>query len=98
MPCYVIVEIDIHDPETFAGYAAHSHETLAPFGGRYLARGVTPEVLEGEWAPPRLTILEFPDAASARGWYESDAYQELKAIRQRAANTDAVLVDGVVPS
>jgi uncharacterized protein (DUF1330 family) len=51
--------------------------------------------LAGSWEPERLVILEFPDADAARAWYESDEYQELLAIRQRAAEAELVIAEGL---
>jgi uncharacterized protein (DUF1330 family) len=98
MPCYVIVAIDVHDPEGFQPYLAGAPATVAAHGGRYVVRGATPERLEGEWSSPRVTILEFPDAEAAHAWHDSPEYAELKAIRQRASHTDAILVESPVAS
>jgi uncharacterized protein (DUF1330 family) len=40
-------------------------------------------------------VIEFPDAAAARGWYESEDYAPLRALRQGASDTDIILVEGV---
>ena len=39
MPAYLVVNIDVQDPERYALYRAMVPATLAVFGGRYLARG-----------------------------------------------------------
>src|SRR5262245_51988282 len=78
MPAYVIAEVDIHDPDQYADYTAAVPDTLAASGGRFVARGGELAVLEGEWTPPRLVILEFEDLEAAKRWYESPAYQEAK--------------------
>ena len=52
-------------------------------------------MLEGEWNPKRLVIIEFPDMDAARAWHASDAYAPLIELRQSASATDIVLVDGV---
>jgi uncharacterized protein (DUF1330 family) len=95
MPAYVVVNIRIHDPDLYAQYARGAPAAVERFGGRYLARGGAVEVREGEWSPERLVILEFPDVDAARAWYESPEYQELLAIRQRAAEGDVVITDGL---
>ena len=51
-------------------------------------------MLEGEWDTRRIVVIEFPDAAAARGWYESEEYAPLKALRQGASDTSILLVDG----
>ena len=95
MPAYVIVETDIHDPEQSDRYRAASPAAVAAGGGRFVARGGEIAVLEGDWHPSRLVILEFPDLETAKRWYESPEYQEAKALREGAANLRMVAVAGV---
>lgn len=48
MPAYVLALIrSISDPDTYKRYVAQVEATLAPFGGRFLARKPDPEPLEG---------------------------------------------------
>jgi uncharacterized protein (DUF1330 family) len=51
--------------------------------------------LAPDWRPPRLVILEFPDAASARAWWASPEYAAAKAIRQSCARTRMLLIEGI---
>jgi uncharacterized protein (DUF1330 family) len=95
MPAYVIVETDIHDPEQYERYKAASPEAVAAGGGRFVARGGELEVLEGDWHPNRLVILEFPDLDAAKRFYESEIYQEAKKLREGAANLRMVAVEGI---
>ena len=95
MPAYVIVETDIHDPEQYERYKAASPDAVAAGGGRFVVRGGELAVLEGDWNPPRLVVLEFPDLETAKRWYESERYQEVKTLRDGAANLRMVAVEGV---
>jgi uncharacterized protein (DUF1330 family) len=95
MPAYVIVETDVTDPEQYEQYKAASPAAVAAGGGRFLVRGGELAVLEGDWQPPRLVMLEFEDLEAARRWYESEVYQEAKKLRAGAANFRAVAVQGV---
>jgi uncharacterized protein (DUF1330 family) len=94
MPAYIIGDVTVTDPDRYKDYAAHTEASLAPFGGRFIARGGPSEVLEGSWEPGRLVVIEFPDADSARGWYASDAYREILPIRHEASTGSLVLVEG----
>lgn len=94
MTAYVIVETDVTDPEQFKQYTAAVPATIAAGGGRFLARGGELAVLEGDWRPPRIVILEFEDLAAAKRWYDSQAYQEAKKLRQGAASFRAIAVQG----
>jgi len=95
MPAYVIVETEIHDPEQYEQYKAASPGAVAAGGGRFVARGGELAVLEGDWHPSRLVILEFESLAAAKAWYESERYQEAKRLRDGAANLRMVAVEGV---
>ncbi len=92
---YVIVEIDVQDPEGYEEYKAPAAATVIASGGRYLVRGGKTEVLEGDWQPKRIVVLQFDSVEQARAWYNSEEYQPLKAVRQRTTNTRMILVEGV---
>jgi len=83
MPAYVIADVEVLDREAIKEYQKRVPETLAPFGGRFLVRGGACETLEGDWQPQRVVVIEFPDAASAKAWYNSPAYREVLPIRWR---------------
>ena len=95
MPAYVIVETDIHDPEQYEQYKAASPGAVAAGGGRFVARGGELAVLEGDWQPTRLVVLEFESLDAAKRWYESERYQEAKRLREGAATLRIVAVEGV---
>ena len=95
MAAYVIVETDVTDPVQYEQYKAASPAAIAAGGGRFLVRGGELVVLEGDWQPPRLVMLEFKDLEAARRWYASEAYQEAKKLREGAASFCAVAVQGV---
>jgi len=95
MPAYVIVETDIHDPEQYEQYKAASPAAVAGGGGRFLVRGGEVAVLEGDWQPTRLGVLEFEDLDAVKRWYVSPEYQAAKKLREGAANLRMVAVQGV---
>jgi uncharacterized protein (DUF1330 family) len=95
MPAYVIVETDVTNPQQYEHYKAASPAAITAGGGRFLVRGGELAVLEGDWQPPRLVMLEFEDLEAAKRWYESEAYQEAKKLREGAASFRAIAVQGV---
>ena len=95
MAAYVIVETDITDPAQYEQYKAASPAAIQAGGGRFLARGGELAVLEGDWQPSRLVVLEFEDLAAARDWYQSEAYQQAKKLRDGAARLRMIAIQGV---
>ena len=94
MPVYFLFDnVEVRDPAALAGYAKEAAKIVAEHGGRYVAVDVVPEVIEGDPGLTQVVLMEFPDAESARGWYEAPAYQPLKAIRHRAVRNNAVLIE-----
>ena len=95
MPAYLIVETDIHDPEQYEFYKAASPGAVAAGGGRFVARGGELAVLEGDWNPERLVVVEFEDLDAIRRFYDSPEYQAAKALREGAADLRMVAVQGI---
>lgn len=95
MSAYAIFQIEVTDPQAYEEYKRGAPATIEKFGGRYVVRGGAMEVLEGEWPQRRVVVLEFPSMEQAQRWHRSQEYAELKAMRARAAHTDAVLLEGV---
>ena len=52
-------------------------------------------MLEGDWDPSRVVILEFPDLEAAQRWYDSPGYVEVRKLREGAANLRMVAVQGL---
>ncbi len=93
---YLIVESQVSDPEAFKRYMAAAPAAAKAYGGEYLVRGGRMHVLEGDWQPPRLTVLRYPDFETAKAMYDSPEYVHARAFRQGAtACFNMVLVEGV---
>jgi uncharacterized protein (DUF1330 family) len=93
---YLIVESNISDPERFKAYMAAAPEVVRSFGGEYLVRGGRMAVLEGDWHPPRLTVLRYPSLETAMAMYDSPAYVAARALREGStAVFNMVVVEGV---
>ena len=93
MSAYVLVELEVHNPDGYAEYRPLAFESVTKHGGRFLARGGTTEVLEGEWLP-RIVVLEFDSLEAARAWYYSDDYQAAAAMRQQHSRGRMIAVEG----
>ena len=95
MAAYIVLNIDVTDPGRYPEYAKVAAPIVHQYGGRYLVRGGTAETLEGSVQPKRVVILEFPSYERAKAWWDCEEYRGPKAIRQSAATSDTILVDGV---
>jgi len=95
MSAYVIVDIEITDPEGYARYKEMASDTVGRYGGRYVARGGRTEILEGDWKPARVVILEFESVDRARQWLESPEYRDARRLRHATARTNMIVVEGV---
>ena len=95
MPAYLFANVDVTDATGYEQYRQRVTATIEAFGGRYLVRGGATEVLEGDWSPKRLVILEFPDMAQLRAWYRSREYRLLIELRQKTTKSMLVAVEGV---
>lgn len=95
MSAYVIVEIDVHDPIGYEEYKQRASATVKAHGGKYIVRGGKTEVLEGEWQPKRIVVLEFPSMDRAKAWLNCEEYREPRKMRHATARTNMIVVEGV---
>ncbi len=96
MPAYVIVGLDVTEPEAYEAYRRQVPATLEPYGGQFVVRGGAFEVIEGDWPVSRTVVQAFPSVEQVKAWYDSEAYQAILPIRQQHARTQFMVVaDGV---
>ena len=94
MSAYIIVEIDVQDPIGYEEYKKLAGPTVEARGGKYIVRGGRTEVLEGDWRPKRIVVLEFPSMEKAKEWLNCDEYREPRKMRHATAQTNMILVEG----
>jgi uncharacterized protein (DUF1330 family) len=94
MKAYVIADINVTDPDLYAEYRKQVPATVERHGGRFLVRGGPSETLEGNWRPSRVIVIEFPDMAAAKAWYNSQEYGPLITLRQKASTGAVIMVEG----
>ena len=95
MAAYVIGDVrEVRDLEALLEYRRRNTDAVARNGGRFLVRGGDVTLLDGEWPTQRIVLIEFPDAAAARAWWESEEYAPLKAMRREASDTNIILDEG----
>lgn len=95
MAAYVIVDVDLQNPEALEQYRQRVIPIVQSFGGRYLVAGPDGDALEGTWRPRTMAIIEFPSMEQAQAWWSSDAYHEVKPLRHRAGPSNVVMVQGL---
>lgn len=98
MAAYILINIDVTDPDRYAGYAKLAPGTVTQYGGRYLARGGRAEALEGDIPARRVVVIEFPTYDQAKAWLDSEEYRAPKAIRHSASTSTMWIVDGLPPT
>jgi len=96
MPVYMIIEAkEVKDKNGYGQYIRQVPETIAKFGGRYLARGGKVKVVAGDWNPGRVIILEFPSMDKYEAWWNSPEYRAVAPLREKSARVNAVVLEGL---
>ena len=95
MPAYVVVNVRVKDPVRYEDYKKMAPASIAQYGGRYIARGGAVHVMEGDWTPERLVLLEFPSVERAREWWGCAEYADAKALRNATSDTQLVITEGL---
>jgi uncharacterized protein (DUF1330 family) len=97
MSAYLVVDLDMPAspaPEQDA-YRLQSLQVLAKYGGRAIVQMGQVQVLEGDWTPKGILVLEFPDMAALKGWWDSPEYEPLKAARRQMSTAQVIAVEGL---
>lgn len=90
---YWIMRVSVRDELRYAEYLAAAAPAFQKFGARFIVRGGAFETMEGNGE--RNVVVEFWDRSTAFACYESPEYRSAKAIRQKYADTDFIIIDGV---
>jgi uncharacterized protein (DUF1330 family) len=91
---YWIVRVSVRDEERYPEYLAAARAAFEKFGARFIVRGGAFESMEGS-PRERNVVVEFRDRATAIACYQSPEYQGAKVIRQKYADADFIIIDGV---
>ena len=87
MTVYLFAEMKVHDPEGFAEYPPKVRPLVEKHGGAITHRISGFEAWEGDWRPTRMVIVEFPDMAAAKAFWDDPEYPPIKEIRLRTTNS-----------
>lgn len=94
MSAFVIVDVNITNPEEYEEYKKLTPASIAAYDGKFIVRGGHVEVLEGEWPFGRIVVIEFSSVERAKVWWNSTEYAKAKSMRQHAATTKMIVVEG----
>jgi uncharacterized protein (DUF1330 family) len=95
MSAYILVDIEVLDPVRYEDYKRLASAAIAAHGGRYVVRGGASEVLDGDWTPKRLVVLQFDSVEAAKRWRYSPEYAEAKKVRDTCAKANMIVVEGL---
>ena len=91
---YWIARVDVRDAEAYKDYVAAAKPAFERFGAKFLARGGTTDAVEGP-GRARNVIIEFASLKQAQDCFNSPEYQHAKSIRNKVADGEVVLVEGL---
>ena len=96
MTAYLVLDFTVLNLGAFREYIEAVPAFIAKHGGRYIVQGAEPEVMEGDWSPERLVILEFPAKKNARAFLDDPDFQDLIVVRKANTISKLILVEGCV--
>ena len=87
--------IAINDLAKLEEYKEKVFPVVTAFGGKYLVASNRIRVVEGNWQPNHVVMIEFPSYEAANRWYDSEEYKALKNLRQSSGKFDGMIVEGL---
>ena len=94
MNAYLILDLSIHDIGRFSEYIHKIPEFIKKHSGRYVVQGVESTVVEGNWKPERVVVIEFPTSDHAKTFLNDPEAQDLFKLRHETTTSKLILVDG----
>jgi len=95
MPAYVIAYLQVTDQKAFDAYRKAAFASFGPYGAKPIVVDGRFEVLEGMVNPRSVVVVEFENLETARRWYASPEYAKTIPMRQQAAESSLILVEGL---
>ena len=86
MSAYLIGQIVVRDATLWQEYVAGVAESISPFDAKLIFRGKRTSVLAGENISDLVVVIEFTDRYTLESWFDSEKYQSLIPLRDRAAD------------
>lgn len=94
MKAYLILDLKVTDFKIFKEYIEKIPSFIKQYEDQYLVQGVVPEVIEGDWCPERVVIIEFPSKENAKGFLNDSGAKTLFAIRHKSTVSQLILAEG----
>ena len=95
MAGYVLLNVEVTDQDAFADFRDRFPAVVDSYSGKYLIRGGDTEVVQGDWTPHRLVLIEFDSVQQAQSFWNDPEHSKLRAALDKCANTTAgVIADG----
>ena len=91
---YIVADIHVRDKAGFEKFREMAKPIIEEYGAKVLVRTPNAEAREGK-KPGVVVVFEFESIDQARKFYESEAYQAAKAVREKACDTDLIIAEGV---
>lgn len=90
---FILFNDVVTDAKAYSRYLDAATELAQASGGRRIFSGGSHTMIEGkaEDAPQNLTLFTFPSIEKLKEWYDSPAYQRLKAERLKASEVKFVI-------
>ena len=96
MSAYLVSVCEVtNKSDDLMSYAQQSAELISKYGGSYVVRGPTNEVLEGKALQGKsLIITQFPNVGSIKEFWNSPEYSVLKPLREGTGVYDIGIFEG----
>lgn len=91
---YWIASVSVTDAEHYPEYIAAGAPVYEKYGATFVVRGGRSEQMEGT-TYSRNVVVEFADYETALAAYNSEEYQAAKALRNKYAISNFLIVEGI---
>ncbi len=96
MPAYMISQVTVTDKPKFDSYIEKTKSVAAKFGGKPVAIGTQPKMLNGESDGHQMVfVIGFDSMDVLDSWHSSPEYQALIPLREEGSDQHMVAYEGM---
>jgi uncharacterized protein (DUF1330 family) len=104
---YAILELTVHDEQTYEQYRQEVKPIIERYGGKYVVRAgkkfvsdnPTSRLLNtsGGWSPDRIIVLHFDSAEQLQSFFDAPEYTDIVHLRTSSSSMKSILVRAYLP-
>jgi uncharacterized protein (DUF1330 family) len=96
MSAYILFDnLMVNDEVNFEEYKNTVFPIVEKYHGKYKVLAGRNRVVEGDYQPTELVMIEFPSYELAQNWCDSEEYSSIRNLRLDSTTSNGIIIEGL---